>query len=147
MTAIFVDTNVLVYALDAGKHSKHERAAAWMDAIWASRRGRLSFQVLQEFYVTVTQKLKPGLDRDRARAEVRDLMVWRPLAIAPPVLEGAWVVQDRFSVSWWDALIVSAAQVSGCQYLLTEDLQDGQDLDGTLVVNPFTQSPEMILEH
>ncbi len=146
MTAIFVDTNVLVYALDAGRRDKHERAVAWMDAIWASRRGRLSFQVLQEFYVTVTQKLVPGLNRDRARAEVRDLMVWRPLAIAPAVLAGAWLVQDRFSVSWWDALIVSAAQVSGCQFLLTEHLQDGRDLDGTHVVNPFTHPPETLLE-
>ena len=146
MTAIFVDTNVLVYALDAGRREKHERAVAWMDAIWASRRGRLSFQVLQEFYVTVTQKLAPGLDRDRARAEVRDLMVWRPVAMAPAVHEGAWSVQDRFSISWWDALIVSAAQVSGCQFLLTEDLQDGQDLDGTQVVNPFAHPPETLLE-
>ncbi len=146
MTAIFVDTNVLVYSLDVGKPGKHERAAAWMDAMWVSRRGRLSFQVLQEFYVTVTEKLAPGLDRDRARAEVRDLMAWRPLAIAPPVLEGAWVVQDRFSISWWDALIVSAAQVSGCRFLLTEDLQDGQDLDGTQIVNPFTHPPETLLE-
>ncbi len=146
MTAIFVDTNVLVYSLDVGKPGRHERAAAWMDAMWVSCRGRLSFQVLQEFYVTVTQKLTPGLDRNRARAEVRDLMAWRPLAIAPPVLEGAWVVQDRFSISWWDALIVSAAQVYGCRFLLTEGLQDGQDLDGTQIVNPFTHPSETLLE-
>lgn len=143
---IFVDTNVLVYALDNGKSNKQERAATWIDALWDTRRGRLSFQVLQEFYITVTRKLKPGMVHDLARARVRDLTVWRPLTIGSTVVEGAWAVQDRFAVSWWDALIVSAAQVSGCRFLLTEDLQDGQDLDGTQVVNPFTHLPETILQ-
>jgi predicted nucleic acid-binding protein len=60
---IFVDTNILVYALDAGAREKQRQAAAWTESVWRSGRGRVSTQVLHEFYVTVTQKLRPGLDR------------------------------------------------------------------------------------
>jgi len=68
---------------------------------------------------------------------VRDLLVWRPLPIDREVVEAAWAAQDRYSLSWWDVLIVAAAGRSGCRFLLTEDLQDGQRLDGIEVVNPF----------
>ena len=134
---IFVDTNVLVYARDGGQQTKQERAAEWMAGLWRSRLGRLSMQVLQEFYVTVTQKLRPGLDHKSARSEVRAFIHWQPIGIGTPMVEGAWGVQDRFGLSWWDALIVSAAQIGGCRYLLSEGLQDGQDLDGVVVLSPF----------
>ena len=137
---IFVDTNVLVYARDAAHAEKQERAASWMSYLWRSRSGRLSFQVLQEFYVTVTAKLKPGMNLEMARSEMRTLMSWNPLAVGPTIVERAWAVQDRYQMSWWDALIVSAAQTANCRYLLTEDLQDGQDLSGVKVVNPFEHS-------
>lgn len=145
MTApIFVDTNVLVYARDAGAGVKQVVAAEWMALAWRSGRGRLSVQVLQELYVTLTRKLQPGLAPEEARAEVRALLPWHPLEIAPVMLESAWSVQDRFHLSWWDALIVAAAHATRCRYLLTEDLQDGQDLDGLLVVNPFRHPPEFV---
>ena len=137
---IFVDTNVLVYARDAAAE-KQERAASWMSYLWRSRSGRLSFQVLQEFYVTVTAKLTPGMNLEMARSETRALMSWNPLAVGPPIVERTWAVQDRYQMSWWDALIVSAAQTANCRYLLTEDLQDGQDLNGVKVMNPFEHSP------
>ena len=141
---VFVDTNVLVYALDAAQTTKQERAAAWMTTIWQTRRGRLSMQVLQEFYVTVTQKLSPGLDRIAARQEVRSLTAWRPIPVGPAIIEAAWNLQDRFALSWWDSLIVSAAQTAGCRYLLTEDLKDDQDLGGVVVVNPFTHAVDSL---
>lgn len=141
---VFVDTNVLVYARDAGAGEKHDQAATWMLRLWEEGRGRTGFQVLQEFYVTVTQKLRPGLDRETAREEVRHLLAWRPSAITRIVMEEGWRVQDRYGLSWWDALIVAAARQAGCRYLLTEDLQDGQDLDGLGVVNPFAHGPEVL---
>jgi predicted nucleic acid-binding protein len=134
---VFVDTNVLVYSRDASEPDKHSKAKAWMAYLWTTRRGRLSVQVLQEFYVTVTEKLDPGLDRERARREVRSFVPWRPVSIDARVLEGAWRVQDRHRLSWWDSLIASAAQAAGCRYLLTEDLQDDQVLGTVRVVNPF----------
>jgi predicted nucleic acid-binding protein len=70
----FVDTNVLVYARDASEGAKQVSAQRWLEYLWRSRRGRLSHQVLDEYYVLVTEKLKPGLDREQARADVRNLM-------------------------------------------------------------------------
>jgi predicted nucleic acid-binding protein len=141
---IFVDTNILVYALDAGAGDKQRQAAAWMELIWRSGRGRLSTQVLHEFYVTVTQKLRPGLPRPEAQAEGRGLQAWRPVALDESVLERAWTVEQRLGLSLWDSLIVAAAQASGCGHLLTEDLQDGQQLDGVQVLNPFRHQPDTV---
>lgn len=94
--------------------------------------------MLQEYYVTVTRKLRPGLTSGEARDDVRALLVWKPVSTDAQLMELAWSVQDRFQFSWWDSLIVSAAQLAGCQYLLSEDLQDGQDLDGVKVISPFS---------
>jgi predicted nucleic acid-binding protein len=142
MTAeVFVDSNVLVYARDASEPEKQEKALAWMERLWSSGAGRLSFQVLQEFSVTVTEKLKPGLDAAHTRSDVRSLLTWRPIPIDGRVIEGAWSIQDRFRLSWWDALIVSAAQVGGCHYLLSEDFQEGQKFGSLRVVHPFRTSP------
>jgi predicted nucleic acid-binding protein len=142
---VFVDTNVVVYSRDLAEADKHEKAVAWMTHLWNTRQGRLSYQVLQEFYVTVTEKLDPGLDREAARRVVRSLLPWRPIPIDGQVLEGAWHMQDRHRLSWWDALIAAAAEVAECPYLLTEDLQDGAMLGTVRVVNPFRVSPETLI--
>jgi predicted nucleic acid-binding protein len=68
-------------------------------------------------------------------------MSWRPVQLDQVMLESAWDVQDRFQLSFRDALIVAAARAAGCGYLLTEDLQDGQVLDDLRVVNPFLHQP------
>lgn len=142
---VFVDTNVLVYGRDASEPDKQPVAASWLRRLWEERAGRLSSQVLHEYYVTVTERLDPGLDREAARVDIRSLLAWRPITLDSGILEGAWAVQDRHRLSFWDSLIVSAAQVGGCRYLLTEDLQDGQDLEGVEVVDPFRRSPDAIL--
>lgn len=142
---VFVDTNVLVYARDASEPEKQPVASSWLEALWESREGRLSTQVLQEYYVAVTRKLAPGLDRDQARTDVRALESWRPLDLDAPLLESAWEAEDRFGFAFWDTLIVAAARRLGCAHLLTEDLQDGQDLDGLVVIDPFRHEPGEIL--
>ncbi len=91
--------------------------------------------------MTVTEKLRPGLDRKTARDEVRDLRAWNPVAINVDLIDLAWSIQDRFLVSWWDALIVGAAQISGCGILLSEDFQEGQVFDTVRVLNPFLHTP------
>ena len=70
----FVDTNLLVYSRDASEPEKQEKAMRWMTRLWHEKSGRLSYQVLQEFYITVTQKLDPGLQQDIARMDVRSLI-------------------------------------------------------------------------
>lgn len=141
---VFVDTNVLVYARDSAAGTKQARAAEWMGYLWRSGRGRLSIQVLHEYYHTVTRKLQPGLDAASARQEARQLMQWQPVELSPAVLERAWSVQDQHAISFWDALIVAAAQIARCDYLLTEDLQGGQSLGGVMVLNPFQHHPHEI---
>lgn len=136
---VFVDTNVFLYAIDRADPRKHRAALEWRAHLWRSRRGRVSFQVLQELYV---QALRKNPKRaDAARAEVRDLLAWDPVTVDAGVVEGAWDLQDRFSLSFWDALIVAAAHAADCRYLLTEDLSHGQVLDGVRVVSPFEASP------
>ena len=139
---VFVDTNVLVYARDASEPEKQRQASAWMAHLWVNKNGRLSFQVLQEYYVTVTQKLDPGLSKQSAREDIRSLQSWEPIAVNERIIEGAWVIQDRYQLSWWDSLIVSAAQTGNCQYILTEDLQEDQRMGDVLVVNPFNSLPD-----
>ena len=141
----FVDTNVLLYFHDASEPSKQATAARWLTALWQTRTGRLSYQVLGEFYTVATRKLDPGLPRNTARAAVPSLLAWKPYVTDAPTLEAAWSVQDHFGFSWWDALIVAAARRGGCRYLLTEDLSDGQQIESLLVVNPFLKGPEEIL--
>jgi predicted nucleic acid-binding protein len=139
---IFVDTNVLVYSRDASELAKQAQAHAWVEHLWRTRTGRLSYQVLQEYYVTVTEKLSPGLSADSARKDVLALCAWQPVAMDRRVLEGAWRIQDRYRISWWDALIVSAARLADCRYLLSEDLQTNQEFGRLKVISPFSISPE-----
>jgi predicted nucleic acid-binding protein len=135
---VFVDTNVLIYAVDAGDPEKQRVAAQWRADLWRSRRGRISYQVLQEFYVQAVRK--DAKSAAAARAEVRDLFAWQPAQVDDVLIETAWGLQQRFKLSFWDALIVAAALRLECRFLLTEDLSHGQRLDGLRVVNPFRTS-------
>ena len=144
MTApVFVDSNIFLYAVDDADPHKQGVARDWRAELWKSRLGRVSFQVLSEFYVNAV-RLTPVASNE-ARAEVRDLLAWNPLAVDAAVIERGWKLQDRYRISYWDALIVAAAQTASCGFLLTEDLQDGQKLDGVEVVNPFLRGPESVL--
>jgi predicted nucleic acid-binding protein len=139
---VFVDSNVLIYAIDEANQKKHAAAKLWRAELWKSRRGRVSFQVLQEFYANVDRKWPAA--REQVQAEIRNLLTWRPVIIDAEIVEGAWRIQDRYKISFWDGLIVSAAKAASCHYLLTEDLQADQDLDGVVVVNPFRNDPSNI---
>lgn len=139
---VFVDTNVLLYALDDADRAKQEAARLWRAEMWKSQRGRTSFQVLEEFYAKVVKKW-PDV-QEQARAEVRDLLAWQPVKIDGGMIEQAWKIQDRYKFSFWDSLIVASAKAASCKYLLTEDLQDNQVVDGIRVVSPFTVTPDQI---
>lgn len=142
---VFVDTNVLVYADDTSDPIKHECAGDWLEALWSRRIGRLSTQVLGEYYVTVTRKLERGLKQGDARAKIRRYQLWHPWQIDHPTVETAWGIEARFGVHYWDALIVASAQQSGCSTLLSDDLQHGQKLGAVTVINPFRTSPSEVL--
>ena len=133
----FVDTNILVYSRDAGETAKQAAAKNLLALLWESRLGRISQQVLQEYYVTVTRKLKPGLSKPEARDDIEALLAWQPLAATSANFSKAWDVEDRFELSWWDSLIVASALQAGCVYLFSEDLQDGLKIDGLQIRNPL----------
>lgn len=136
---VFVDTNVLVYAFDQSAGEKRDRAHSLLDRLWENMRGRLSVQVLQEFYVTVTQKVERPLEPEAAGEIVRDLSYWQ---IHAPVAEdvlGAIDLQQRYVLSFWDAMVLWSAQQLGCSTIWSEDLNEGQDFDGVGVVNPFRE--------
>ncbi|MEP7208828.1 MAG: PIN domain-containing protein [Casimicrobiaceae bacterium] len=136
--SVFVDTNVLVHWRDARDLQRQARAAAWLRHLWHERSGRVSTQVLSEYYAVVTRKLAPSLARDDAWDDVQALTLWNPQPIDTRVLSRARAVEERHRLSWWDSLIVAAAQEQRCTILLTEDLQEGADYGGVVVRSPFT---------
>ncbi len=137
---VFVDTNVLLYARDSREATKQKLAVDWLAFLWQEQTGRTSIQVLSEFYVNATRKLSPGMRPDLAWDDVQSLMAWRPQPLNEVVLTGGRQIQARYGLSWWDSLVVAAAQEQGCGLLLTEDLQDGGIFGGVTVRSPFTLS-------
>jgi predicted nucleic acid-binding protein len=135
--AVFVDTNVFVYARDASEPTKRSAAIQWLEELWREHRGRTSTQVLSEYYVTVTGKLRRRLDREVAWGHVRDLLAWEPQELSGELLRLAREIEQRYATSWWDAMIVAAAQLQDCAILLSEDFQDGMVFGGVAVRNPF----------
>ena len=133
---VFVDTNVLVYAHDEAANEKRRIAAGLLQALWDTRAGRLSTQVLHEFYVTVTRKLKKPVARRDARAIVQTYSAW-VVAATPDDMSKAFEIEDEARLSFWDALIVASASNSGAKRLVTEDLSHGQIISGVEIVNPF----------
>ena len=137
----FVDTNLPVYDHDFVQIEKQMVAHEWMTWLWSNDLGRLSSQVLREFNWVSTGKLKPGLAPSIAREKTRLLSAWNHGSESIETFESAWRLQDRYQLSWWDALIVAAAQAQGCRYLLSEDLQHEQAFDTVTVLNPFLVQP------
>jgi len=99
-------------------------------------------QVLAEYYTTVTRKLRPGLAVDAAWEDVAALFAWRPQAIDGALLARAREIERLHSLSWWDSMIVAAAQIQDCAVLLSEDLQHGWTCGTVSVRNPFTERIE-----
>jgi predicted nucleic acid-binding protein len=135
--SVFVDTNILLYARDASEPEKQAVAAERLDQLWDERTGKLSVQVLNEYFVNVTRKLDPGLSPSEAWDDIEALAVWEPLPMDMPLLQRGYTVQRRYGLSWWDSLIVAAAEAAGCATILSEDLAHGAQYLGIAVENPF----------
>jgi len=134
---VFVDTNILVYAHDRDAGIKQQRAAACLKELWQSASGRLSTQVLQEFYVNVTQKIPAPVSRGLAREIVRDYAPWVHSVITPATVLRASEISDAWRLPFWDSMILAAAEQENAATLLTEDLTHGQVIAGIKVVNPL----------
>lgn len=136
---VFVDTNVLLYFLDASDPVRQQRASEWLEHLWASGTGCLSWQVLHEFYVNAVRKL--AVPPEEARFLVNSFLAWRPVDSSPALIHRAWHWADTAQTSYWDSLILAAAELAGCTVLLSEDFQAGRRFDEIEVVNPFTAAP------
>ncbi len=136
----FVDTNVLIYAHDVDAKSKHVTAKNILRELWSERRGVLSMQVLQEFYVNVTRKIRSPLPKESARLVVSSYSIWC-VETTPAELSVAFRMEDESRIGFWDALIVAAAAKSGAARLLSEDLNAGQKIAGIHIENPFAAVP------
>lgn len=132
---VFVDANVLLYADDTRDAVKQAQSRDWLLALWQRRSGRTSTQVLNEYYVNVTRKLK--LPQGDARAKVRRFQLWQPWQIDHQTVETAWGIEARFGLSYWDSLTVAAASQAGCTHLLSEDMGHEQHYGAVQVINPF----------
>ena len=133
----FVDTNVLVYSRDESEPQKQKQALDWMTHLWNTGTGRLSFQVLQEFYVTVTRKIKNPLKPVETREIIRNYLAWPVQINDPETTIRASEIEEKNSLSFWDVLIVAAALRLQAQKIITEDLNHGQIIEGILVENPL----------
>lgn len=134
---VFVDTNILIYAHDLDAGVKRERAMATLRGLWDSGAGRISVQVLQEFYVNATQKLATPVARSTAREIIKTYGVWIQHATTVDTVTRATELAELSRISFWDALIVASAEEVDADELLSEDLNAGQAISGIRVVNPL----------
>jgi len=135
----FVDSKLLLYFIDSSEPGKRDRAVEWLDKLWMTGSGRLSWQVLHEFYWNAVRKMR--LAPATARQLVEDLSQWRPVDTSLGLVQQAWQWMDEAQLSYWDALILAAAERSGASHLLSEDFQRDRTYGSIRVLNPFEHSP------
>ena len=136
-TLAFVDTNILLYAHDRQAGAKQVQAAALLTTLWEKQTGVLSTQILQEFFVNVVRKLKPPLAIPQAREIVRNYSTWVLHDTGPDEIVRASELMELAGFSFWDSLVIAAAEKSGAELLYSEDMQHGQHIAGLLIQNPF----------
>jgi predicted nucleic acid-binding protein len=134
---VFLDTNILVYANDASEPEKQRVAREAIRSAILEDRAVVSVQVLGEFWVTVTQKIRKPLSREIARHQIQLLGMMTIVPLDEPLFQLALDLQDLHQLSYWDAMIVAAADTAGCDRLLTEDLSAGRSYGSVQIHNPF----------
>ena len=137
--SVFLDTNVLVYANDAGEPAKQHTARTLLKDVLYAENGVISVQVLSEFWVTVTRKLRKPLSLQTARQEAELFHLMTVVDLDSALFYDAVRLQELYRISYWDAQIVAAADAAGCTVLYSEDLNAGQTYAHVTVVNPFVK--------
>ena len=134
----FLDTNLLVYAIDPTERGKRAVAQEWIASAHLSGDGCLSYQVVQEWFSVVLRKATVTLSTEEATSLYRTLIepLWQ-VQSSRELVDTAIDLHHHDSLSWWDSLIVSAAIQGDCERLLSEDLQHGRKIRGVKIINPF----------
>ena len=138
MPKVFLDTNVLVYQLDKRYPAKQRVARELIRDRAHKGEAVISTQVLQEFYVVATAKLK--VDPVLAKAIMTRFTNMEVVTVSTELIEEAADINVQSGASFWDSLIVAAAASANCDRLLTEDLADGSTIRGVGVQNPFARA-------
>lgn len=132
---VFLDTNIILYADDVSAGEKRLRSIALLGDLVGKSLAVVSTQVLQEYFVVATRKLR--VPPDVARRKVEALSHLDVVIIRSEIILAAIDLHRLHSLSFWDALILKCASASGCARVLSEDMQHGSTIDGVQVVNPF----------
>jgi predicted nucleic acid-binding protein len=133
----FVDTNLLVYAYDSSAGKKWKTSLEVLSLLWTHRTGVISTQVIQELFVSLTQKVKNPIRPEMAKEIISDLVQWPLVVNDGKNILRAIDLQIKYHLSFWDSLILQAAINSKSEFLLSEDFQDGQVIESVTIVNPF----------
>lgn len=133
----FLDTNILVYAHDRSTGRKHDLAQGLIERLWANGKGVLSTQVLQELCINLRRKMASPFSLRETREVIQDYLRWQVVVNTPESVLHALELEARYKISFWDALILQAAESAGATVLYSEDLAEGQSYDSVRVVNPF----------
>jgi predicted nucleic acid-binding protein len=133
---VFIDTNILIYAHDLDAAEKHTISATILKHLWETETGIISAQVLQEFYVNVTRKIPNPLPKTKAREIIQSYLMWHVELNDIKTIFAASEFEERYNLSFWDALIVAAACNAKVEKILTEDLNHGQRIEGVFIENP-----------
>jgi predicted nucleic acid-binding protein len=133
----FVDTNILVYAHDRSTGDKHRRAQILLEQLWDSGKGVLSTQVLQELCINLRRQAGNPLPVEEVRRLIREYSTWEVVTNTPESVLRALDIETRYKTSFWDALILDAAEHAGAAILYSEDLATGQRYGAIQVVNPL----------
>jgi predicted nucleic acid-binding protein len=136
----FVDTNILVYAHDRSTGVKRQRAQMLLEKLWDTGNGVLSTQVLQELCINLRRKAGNPLPMDEVRLLIREYSTWEVVTNTPESVLQALDIEMRYKTSFWDALILQAAEAAGASILYSEDLAAGQRYGAIQVVNPLVDS-------
>ena len=136
--ADFIDTNIIVYAYDNHFPDKQQRAREIIISAVRSGNGVLSTQVLGEFFTVVTRKINKPLSVRNARSIIKYIGNMRVQEIDSLIVERALDTLEQYKISYWDSLIIAAAERAQCKRILSEDLNAGQKYHGIEINNPFT---------
>ena len=144
MTLFFVDANVLIYTRDFRDPAKARRASAWLTSLAAREAAIVNLQVLNEVTHVALRKLA-HLGPVAVRRWVDELAELGDTAIDTDVVRGAWDVRDRYGLSWFDCILLSAADRLGCTHVLTEDMGAPRQIGSLSLINPFKADIEATL--
>jgi predicted nucleic acid-binding protein len=133
----FIDTNILIYAHDRSTGAKHDRARQLIERLWTSGEGVLSTQVLQELCINLRRKIARPIPVEEVRRLIQDYMSWEIVVNTAESVIQAMEIEVRYKISFWDALVLHAAESAGAAILYSEDLSAGQSYGSIQVVNPL----------